>query len=131
MQFSAITLVLFAGVAILFVGGVGLIWVGLRSSPDRLPRGADEILDAISEGRLGPPPEPDADDDGGSVRLVPRDEPIGVTPAPTIDLDEGTRVLATVGPAAERSGDGAEVDDDELTLTEQLFFSEAPELKKF
>ena len=131
MQWSAVTIMLFAGVAILFVAGVGLIWVGLRREPDRLPDGADDVLDAIIGGRLAPPPGPKSVDHTGEIRLVPRAEPTPAAPAPPAQRrapDEASGVKIIRDPRdvlAQQEG------DDDLTLDERLFFADEPQLNKF
>jgi hypothetical protein len=131
MQWSVVTITLFAGVAILFVAGVGLVWVGLRREPDRLPDGADDVLDAIVTGRLAPPPGPKSVDHTGEIRLVPRAEPVPAEPAPLakrVPADNGGAVKIITDPRDKLSEAS---DDDDLTLTEKLFFADEPHLQKF
>lgn len=132
MQWSVVTITLFAGVAILFVAGIGLIWVGVRREPDRLPEGADDVLDAIVSGRLAPPPGPKSVDHTGEIRLVPRKIPTPpsapVPPTHRAPADEGGAVKVMSDPRdvlADESG------DDDLTLSEKLFFADEPHLQKF
>lgn len=130
MHWSVVTITLFAGVAILFVAGVGLIWVGLRREPDRLPDGADDVLDAIVSGRLGPPPGPKSVDHTGEIRLVPRAEPAPGAPPPLaqrVPADTGSAVKIIEDPREAL----AEETEDDLTLTEKLFFADEPHLQKF
>jgi hypothetical protein len=140
MEWSAVTLTLFAGVAILFIAGLGLIWVGLRREPDRLPSNADDILDAIVTGRLGPPPGPKSVDHTGEVRLVRRPAP--PTAAPPVPEPAATNKVSATRerqpePSAVRViGDprralAEPANDDDLSLTEKLFFADEPQLEKF
>lgn len=141
MQWSAVTMTLFAGVAILFVAGVGLIWVGLKRTPDRLPAGADDVLDAIVTGRLGPPPGPKSVDHTGEVRLVPKATAARPTPRPAVTPRPARPVTAAAAPPADTGSvtivrDPRDVlaeqeSDDDLTLSERLFFADEPQLNRF
>jgi hypothetical protein len=142
MEWSAVTLTLFAGVAILFIAGLGLIWVGLRREPNRLPSNADDILDAIVTGRLGPPPGPKSVDHTGEVRLVRRPDPAPT--APSVPEPVATKTTSATRerrtepePSAVRVNDDPRralaepANDDDLSLTEKLFFADEPQLEKF
>jgi hypothetical protein len=90
-----VTVIGLIAVAVMFVSGVGLLWLGLRRQTRRLPEGADEILAAVSEGRLvaasgrssdpasslSTPPDqpPRAEHATPAVRLVPRQRPAPTT----------------------------------------------------
>ena len=132
MQWSAVTITLFAGVAILFVAGVGLIWVGLRREPDRLPRGADDVLDAIGSLRLSPPPGSVVVDDTGEVRLVPGDGAPVTAPLPPAVTRQHTGDTGPIKIIQDPRDALAHQDgDDDLTVTERLFFADEPQLNKF
>lgn len=153
MAWSALTMTLFAGVAILFVAGAGLIWVGLRRKPDRLPAGADEVLDAIVSGRLAPPPArtPTPADDTGEVRLVaarpaPRPHtPLAPSARPAVPPATQPAAQPVAATAAAPATGGSTVtivrdprdvlaeqeSDDDLTLRQRLFFAEEPQLNRF
>ena len=145
MDWSAVTITLFAGVAILFVAGVGLIWVGLRREPDRLPSNADDILDAIGTGRLAPPPGPKSVDHTGEVRLVRRPATATAPTAPTAPTAAPPRTAPARAEAPRPAAEEGSVrviddprqalahapDDSDLSLTEKLFFADEPQLEKF
>jgi hypothetical protein len=105
-----VTLIGLIAVITLFLFGVGLVWFGLTRQPSvALPDGADQLLEAVADGRLAPsqrvdeprraatpkqttasrpapistPPAspPRADHDTPAVRLVPRAAPAQTAPS--------------------------------------------------
>jgi hypothetical protein len=74
-----VTLIGLIAVAAMFCTGVGLVWIGLRRRPDRLPLGADDVLAAVAEGRLVRP----AGSPAKTARRKPAAAPKAASPAPT------------------------------------------------
>jgi hypothetical protein len=131
-------------VAVMFSSGVALVWYGLRRHSAPLPAGAEDVLTAVAEGRLGgtsgpvidlvrPPAEPPrAASATPAVRLVAREEA-------TVRRDtEPEAVPADANPpsAENRSDDfdralfGA-IDDPSASPEERAFFEKTPELQRF
>jgi hypothetical protein len=147
---DAVTLIGLVAVAAMFCTGVALVAIGLRRRPDRLPQGADAVLDAVAAGRLvhprrsAPKPEttprvvdlvrppteaPRARHEVPAVKLVPRPEadlePAGA-PAPN--------PASSAGPDDTRQQSTAELNAalfDDVDDPSDGFFADKPALQRF
>lgn len=120
-------------VAVMFLAGAGLVWVGLTRRPDRLPHGADTVLAAVAEGRLAAPARTTVDADavatddateaapsaGIDLRRPPATPPRAASATPAVRLVPRPEAPAT-GPAVEPVAASA-TRDDTADLTDALF----------
>jgi hypothetical protein len=128
-----VTLVGLIAVAVMFSVGVGLVYVGLRRRPDRLPLYADDVLSAVADGRLAHP-EPEID-----LVRPPADPPRASKATPAVRL---LRKAPAAAPPVVTTSRGI-TDDDEFTdalfagvedstaATGAEFFANEPELQRF
>ena len=85
---------------VMFIAGVAIVGFGLRRHAEPLPHGAQDVLDAVADGRLRPNgvnytdrgvvptrltqsmPLAEPPGEASSIRLIPREKPEPVTPRP-------------------------------------------------
>jgi hypothetical protein len=129
-----VTLIGLLVVAVMFSVGVGLVYVGLRRRPDRLPLYAEDVLAAVADGRIAHP-EPVID-----LVKPPAEPPRAskATPAVRLLRKAPAAAPAATAPAADLGADDDGFSDalfagidDPTAATGAEFFANEPELQRF
>lgn len=128
-----VTLIGLLAVAVMFAVGVGLVYVGLRRRPDRLPLYAEDVLAAVAEGRLAhpervidlvnPPAEPPR-----AAKATPAVRLLRKAPAATPAGSLSERVPASTDEFSDALFAGI---DDPTEASSAEFFANEPELQRF
>jgi hypothetical protein len=124
-----VTLIGLIAVAVMFSVGVGLVYIGMRRRPDRLPLYADDVLAAVAEGRLAHP-EPVID-----LVRPPADPPRAAKDTPAVRLLRKAPAAAPVAPVGESVDEFSDAlfagVEDSTPDASAEFFANEPELQRF
>lgn len=128
-----VTLIGLLAVAVMFSVGVGLVYVGLRRRPDRLPQYAEDVLAAVADGRIAHP-EPVID-----LVNPPTAPPRASKATPAVRLLRKAPAMSPAVPAVGTTGDSDDEFsdalfagiDDPTAATGAEFFANEPELQRF